>query len=82
MVLGNLIGGFIVILVGVTLLPVVADQIAEAGINDGTSGVVNLSVVSPTANTILGLTTLFFALGIMAAGVSLAVTGLRNAGLI
>jgi len=80
--LGNLLGGFIIILVGVNLIPTIADQIADAGNNDGTSGLANLSVVSPTANTILGLTTIFFALGIMAAGVSLAVGGLRNAGLV
>ena len=70
--LGNMLGGFIVILVGVNLIPTVADQIesAQAGNVTGASA------------TILDLTTIFFALGIMAAGVSLAVGGLRNAGLV
>ena len=71
MVLGNLIGGFIVILVGVTLMPTIADQVVAAQTGN----------VTGAASTVLGLTTLLFALGIMAAGVSLAVTGLRNAGL-
>jgi len=76
--LGNLLGGFIVILVGVNLIPTVADQVAAAGACT-TSGCTN---VTGAASTILGLTTIFFALGIMAAGVSLAVGGLRNAGLV
>ena len=70
--LGNLLGGFIVILVGVNLIPTVADQISAA-----TSG-----NVTGASATILDLTTIFFALGIMSAGVSLAVGGLRNAGLV
>ena len=70
--LGNLLGGFIVILVGVNLIPTVADQIEAA--TDGN--------VTGASATILDLTVIFFALGIMAAGVSLAVGGLRNAGLV
>lgn len=72
MVLGNLLGGFIVILVGVTLIPTIANNVVAAQGGN----------VTGTASTILGLTTIFFALGIMSAGVSLAVGGLRNAGLI
>jgi len=70
--LGNLLGGFIVILVGVNLIPTVSDQIVAAQAGN----------VTGAASTVLGLTTIFFALGIMAAGVSLAVGGLRNAGLV
>ena len=70
--LGNLIGSFIVILVGVTLLPTIADEIASAQAGN----------VTGAASTILGLTTIFYSLGIMSAGVSLAVGGLRNAGLV
>ena len=68
--LGNLIGGFIVILIGVQLLPVIANAIVAAQSGN----------VTGAASTILGLTTIFYALGIMAAGVALAVGGLRNAG--
>jgi hypothetical protein len=69
--LANIIGGFIVILIGVNLMPIVSDQVQIAQSN-----------VTGAASTILGLTTLFFALGIMAVGVSLSVGALRNAGLI
>jgi len=70
--LGNLIGGFIVILIGVNLLPTVANQVVAAQGGN----------VTGAASTILGLTTLFYSLGIMSAGVSLAVGALRNAGLV
>jgi len=69
--LGNLIGGFIVIIIGVNLIGTVADEVK--GAQDGN--------VTGAASTILGLTPLFFALGIMSAGVALAVGGLRNAGI-
>ena len=70
--LGNLIGGFIVIIIGVNLIGTIADEV-----NSAQSG-----NVTGAASTILGLTPLFFALGIMSAGVALAVGGLRNAGLV
>jgi hypothetical protein len=70
--LANLLGGFIVILVGVNLIPTVADQIVKAQAGN----------VTGASSTILGLTTIFYALGIMSAGVSLAVAGLRNAGMV
>ena len=70
--LGNLIGGFIVILVGVTLIPTVADQVVAAQNN----------ITTGSVNTILGLTTLFYALGIASAGISIAAQGLRAAGML
>ena len=70
--LGNLIGGFIVIIIGVNLIGTVADEVNRAQSGN----------VTGAASTILGLTPLFFALGIMSAGVALAVGGLRNAGLV
>ena len=70
--LGNLIGGFIVILIGVNLIPTVANQVVSAQQGN----------VTGAASTILGLTTIFYALGIMSAGVGLAVNGLRQAGLV
>lgn len=72
MVLGNLIGGFIVIVVGVNLIPTVANQVVAAQAGN----------VTGAASTILGLTTLFYALGILSAGIALAVNGLRSAGAI
>ena len=74
--LGNLLGGFIVIIVGVNLIGTVADNVYDARYNSSGTG----GNISGAAGTILGLTPLFFALGIMAAGVALTVGGLRNAG--
>jgi hypothetical protein len=68
--LGNLIGGFIVILVGLQLLPTVANAVVASQSGN----------VTGAASTIIGLTTIFYALGIMSAGVALAVGGLRSAG--
>jgi len=70
--LGNLIGGFIVILVGVNLIPTIANQVVAAQAGN----------VTGAASSILGLTTLFFALAIMSAAIGIAVGGLRNAGLV
>ena len=72
MVLGNLIGGFLTILVGVNLIPTVADQVVAATTGN----------VTGAAATLLDLTTLFFALGIMAAAISTGVSALRQSGLV
>ena len=77
--LGNLLGGFIVILVGVNLMPTVADSVYCASNSDKCGGAHN---VTGAAATILGLTNIFFALGIMSAGVNLTIGGLRQAGLV
>lgn len=70
--LGNLIGGFIVILVGTTLAPTVADQV-KAGQDDGN--------ITGAADTILGLATLFYVLAVVAVGIGIATVGLRQSGL-
>ena len=69
--LGNLIGGFIVILVGTTLIGTVNNEIVAAQGGN----------VTGAASTILGLTTIFFALGIASAGIAIAAQGLRAAGM-
>ena len=69
--LGNLIGGFIVMLVGTTLIGTVANEIKTAQAGN----------VTGAASTILGLTTIFFALGIASAGIAIAAQGLRAAGM-
>ena len=70
--LGNLIGGFIVILVGVTLAPTVANEVAGAQANANITG---------ASDTIIGLTTLFYCLSIASAGIGIATVGLKNSGL-
>ena len=72
MVLGNMIGGFITIIVGVNLIPTVADQV-EAAQGGNVTG---------AAATLLDLTTLFFALSIMATAISTGVSALRQSGLV
>ena len=70
--MGRLIEGFITILIGVNLIPTVADQVVAAQAGN----------VTGSASSILGLVTLFFALAIMIAGVNIAVGGLQDVGLI
>jgi len=73
MVLGNMIGGFITIIVGVNLIPTVANQVEAATANGNVTG---------AAATLLDLTTLFFALSIMATAISTGVSALRQSGLV
>ncbi len=75
MALGRLLEGFITILVGVSLIPSIADQVAT--ITNST-----ISNVTGSSATLVSLVTLFFALAIMIAGVNVAVGGLQDVGLI
>ena len=79
--LGNLIGGFITILVGVSIAPTVANEVAAARYINGTAshGTTN---VTGAASTLVNLTTLFFCLGIASAGIAIAAQGLRAAGML
>ena len=70
--LGNVIGGFIVILVGATLAPTVANEVAGAQANTNITG---------ASDTIIGLTTLFYCLAIASTGIGIATVGLRQSGL-
>ena len=78
--LGNLIGGFIVILVGTVLAPSVANAVELGQLNEsgGTDGAIN---ITGSNATILSLTTLFYCLAVATTGIGLAVTGLRRGGL-
>jgi len=76
--LGNLIGGFIVIVVGVSLMPAVANQV-QGSMTNNTGG--PGGNVTGAAATVTGLITLFYALGVMSAGVAITVGGLRSAGI-
>lgn len=70
--------GFITVIVGVSLIPTVADTISIAT----GGGNASLTNMTGSAASILELTTLFFALGIMVAGIGIAVGGLADIGLI
>lgn len=67
-----MIGGFITIIVGVNLIPTVADQVQASTTGN----------VTGAAATLLDLTTLFFALSIMATAISTGVSALRQSGLV
>ena len=74
----EIIGGFVTVLVGVSLVPVIANTIqGTLYVNGNTSLPTN---VTGASNTIVGLTTLFFSLGVMSTGLGITVQGLRNAG--
>lgn len=70
--LGNILYGFIIIVVGVNLAPTVANQVAAAQANTN---------FSSTDTTLLGLVTTFYVLAVMSVGISILATGLRSAGL-
>ena len=69
--LGQLIAGFVVILVGTALLPTVANQVVGAQTGN----------VTGASSTLVGLTTLFYALAVATAAISIAVSGLRTVGM-
>ena len=71
--LGNLIGGFIVILVGIMLLPVISEEVNKVTQEQNIDG---------ASETVLGLVSLFFVLATMFAAICFAYSGLRGAGLI
>lgn len=79
--LGNLIGGFVVILIGMTLAPTVANEVYSARYAGGNLSVTTGNNVTGAASTILGLTTLFYCLACATAAIGIATLGLRNSGL-
>ena len=76
--LGNLIAGFVVILIGVTLAPAVANEVSYAKAGNGAEVTWN---ITGSESTIVGLATLFYCLAIATAGIGIATVGLRNSGL-
>ena len=83
--LGNIIGAFIVILIGSSLLPVVADQVGgvckDSNINV-TAVSYALCNVEGASSTLLNFVTIFFALAIVGVAISMVFLGLRGAGMV
>ncbi len=75
--IANLIGGFISILVGTSLIGPVANEVAGAA-GSGT----NLSTNTSWGATVLKLVPGFFALSILGIGVAVTYTSLRQAGIV
>lgn len=69
--MGGLMGGFVAILVGVSLYPVISEQV----------NLVDVSSQSPLAQILLGLIPVLFGICILAIGVGVVVGGLRDSGL-
>lgn len=70
--LGNIIGGFIVILIGITLIPVISQKVQDARAQTNVTG---------GASTALGMIPLFFGAVVVFAGIMIAIQGLRSVGL-
>ena len=75
--IANLIGGFISILVGVSLIGPVSTEVNIAANSTG-----HLSNASAWGATVLKLVPGFFALSILGIGVAITYTSLRQAGIV
>jgi len=80
--LSNIIGGFLIIVIGVNLLPIVANSVAYAKTVNITGGTEGTPTLSGAGAAMIDLVTLFFAMGIMVAAVATVISGLRGAGLV
>jgi len=75
--IANLIGGFISILVGTSLIGPISDEVFAA-----TGATANLTVNSAWGASVLKLVPGFFALAILGIGVAVTYTSLRQAGIV
>ena len=75
--IGNLIGGFVSILVGTSLIGPVSDEVAQAAVATG-----NLTAMTSWGASVLKLVPGFFALSILGIGVAVTYTSLRQAGIV
>lgn len=82
--LGRLIGGFVVILVGFSLLPEIGKVVGEScpPISQNVTSASAVLLCGGASGTMLGFVTLFFALGICMAAISMVVSGIRSVGLV
>jgi len=75
--IGRLIGGFITILIGVSLIDPISTEV-----NLATASTTNLTSVSSWGATVLDLVPGFFALGILGVGIAVTYGSLRDAGVV
>ena len=75
--IANLIGGFIAILIGTSLIGPVSDEVNTAAVTNGA-----LYNSSTWGATVLKLVPGFFALAILGVGVAVTYTSLRQAGIV
>lgn len=75
--ISRLIGGFVAILIGVSLIDPIADEVYMAAEDGG-----ELYNASEWGSTVLELVPGFFALGILGIGVAITYGSLRDAGVV
>jgi hypothetical protein len=75
--INRLIGGFVAILIGVSLIGPISDQVAVASITNGA-----LYNSSTWSVTVLQMVPGFFALGILGIGIAVTYGSLRDAGVV
>jgi hypothetical protein len=75
--INRLIGGFVAILIGVSLIGPIADQVNTAAATSG-----SLYNSATWASTVLKMVPGFFALGILGIGIAVTYGSLRDAGVV
>jgi len=75
--MAELIGGFIAILIGISLIGTISNEV-----NTVTTSTGSLAQVSGWGNTVLGMVPGFFALGILGIGIAVTYSAMREAGIV
>lgn len=75
--IANLIGGFVAILIGVSLVGPISTEVNNAAVTDGA-----LYNASSWGATVLNMVPGFFALGILGIGIAVTYSSLRQAGIV
>jgi hypothetical protein len=75
--INRLIGGFVAILIGVSLIGPIATQV-----NTATGAATNLTLMSSWGSAVLKMVPGFFALGILGIGIAVTYGSLRDAGVV
>ncbi len=75
--IANLIGGFVSILIGVSLIGPIATEVDSASNSSAA-----LTTVSSWGSTVLQMVPGFFALGILGIGIAVTYSSLRQAGIV
>ncbi len=84
--LGGIVGGFITIIVGLTVFGTIKDELknvcADTLAMNVTDAFTNSVVCGGSGETMFGLVTLFFALAIAVSAISMAMGGLKRSGMV
>jgi len=75
--IANLIGGFVAILIGVSLIGPISTEVNTAAVTDGA-----LDNSTSWGATVLKMVPGFFALGILGIGIAVTYSSLRQAGIV